>query len=127
MQVQSHPKFACAIELNGGETFYFCATGCMIRAWIHPEAFLKVEKATLKRCVVQDYFTGEHVDGLEVVWVAGSDVVGPMGPALVPLKTEKDVQAFRQRHGGKITFRLSEIDDGSWERITGKKAIPAKP
>lgn len=127
MNVQAHRKFAGAIQLLDGRTFYFCSTGCMIRAWLHPELFLNVPKAHLKRTVVQDYFSGEHLDGASVVWVAGSDVVGPMGPALVPLKSEKDLAAFKARHGAKTTFRLDEMNDAAWERITGKKAAPAAP
>ena len=55
--------------------------------------------------------------------MAGSDVLGPMGPALVPLKNGDDVAAFRKRHGGKAVFRMKELDDERWEEITGKKAV----
>jgi nitrous oxide reductase accessory protein NosL len=124
MKVKDHPKFACGIELHDGRTFYFCGTGCMIRSWLHPESFLGVEPKALKRSVVQDYFEGRHVDGLSVIWVAGSDVVGPMGPALVPVKDEEALEAFKRRHGGTVTFRLADLDDEKWEAITGKKAVP---
>ena len=124
MKVKDHPKFACGIELNDGRTFYFCGTGCMIRAWLHPEAFLGVEKSSLERSVVQDYFEGQHVDGLSVLWVAGSDVVGPMGPALVPVQDAGALEAFKQRHGGRVTFRLADLNDEKWKSITGKKVLP---
>jgi copper chaperone NosL len=125
MKVMDHPKFACGIELEDGRTYYFCGPGCMIRTWLHPEVFLGVERGALRRAVVQDYFEGRHVDALSVTWVAGSDVVGPMGPALVPVGNDRDLEVFRQRHGGKVTFRLADLDDGKWESITGKKAVPA--
>jgi YHS domain-containing protein len=32
MQVSKHKKFAYAVQLMNGSTFYFCGTGCMIRA-----------------------------------------------------------------------------------------------
>jgi nitrous oxide reductase accessory protein NosL len=124
MKVKNHPKFACGIELKDGGTFYFCGTGCMIRFWLHPESFLGVERQELQRAVVQDYFEGQHVDALSVIWVAGSDVVGPMGPALVPVRNERELDVFRQRHGGTISFRLADLDDDKWESITGKKAVP---
>ena len=122
MKVRAHAKFASAILLADGRTFYFCGTGCMIRSWMHPEIFLKVSKKDLKLSVVQDYFTGEQVDGLTVVWVAGSDVVGPMGPALVPIKNTGQVGVFKKRHGGKTTFRLADMNDEKWQAMTGKKA-----
>jgi nitrous oxide reductase accessory protein NosL len=126
MQVGKHPKFACAVELVNDKTFYFCGSGCMIRSWMHPEIFLGVAKTELKRSVVQDYFTGKQVSGESVYWVAGSDVIGPMGPALVPLEDEQGLDAFKRRHGAKAVFRLSEMTDEKWQQLTGKKAIPDK-
>jgi nitrous oxide reductase accessory protein NosL len=93
---------------------------------MHPEIFLGVTKQNLKRSVVQDYFTGEQVPGRSVYWVAGSDVIGPMGPALVPLENEQHLDAFKKRHGAKAVFRLSEITDEKWQQLTGKKAASKK-
>lgn len=122
MRVADHPEFASAIQRRDGTTFYFCGTGCMLRAWLHPETFLGSPRSELERGVVQEYFTGQVRNAADVVWVAGSDVVGPMGPALVPLADEVSVEKFRQRHGGKATFELAELDDGLWQQLTGKKA-----
>jgi len=122
MKVITHRKFSCAVQLAGGETFYFCGTGCMIRSWLHPEIFLNAAKPELKKSVVQDYFSGAQVDGLDVYWVAGSDVVGPMGPALVPILDEGQLKVFKKRHGGKAVFRLGEMTDEKWQALTGKKA-----
>ena len=126
MQVSEYKKFACAVQLTNGSTFYFCGTGCMIRSWMHPEIFLGAAKEELKRTVVQDYFTGEQVPGESVYWVAGSDVIGPMGPALVPLKNEQHLNVFKKRHGSKTVFRLSEMTDEKWQQLTSKKAAPKK-
>ena len=124
MKVDAQKKFSSAIQLTSGETFYFCGTGCMIRSWLHPEIFLNADKSQLKKSVVQDYFSGAQVDGLAVYWVAGSDVVGPMGPALVPILDEGQVDIFKHRHGGKAVFRLGEMTDEKWQQLTGKKAAP---
>jgi nitrous oxide reductase accessory protein NosL len=122
MKVAEHAKFSSAIRLMDETTFYFCGTGCMMRAWLHPEIFLATEKEKLQTPMVKDYFTGEEVDGRDVFWVAGSDVIGPMGPALVPVKGEKALEAFKRRHGGKTIFRMDEMNDDKWYAITGRKA-----
>ena len=122
MVVAEHPKFASAVELDDGTVFHFCGTGCMLKSWLHPEIFLGRDKGTLRRAVTPEYFGGEYVDALTAWWVAGSDVVGPMGPALVPLKDSEDLKTFMKRHGGKTTFRLTGLDDERWEAITGKSA-----
>lgn len=126
MKVARHAKFASAIQLKDNTTFYFCGTGCMIRSWMHPEVFLATPKDTLLKPVAREYFTGKPIDARMALWVAGSDIVGPMGPALVPLKDEKSVAVFMRRHGGKATFRLNEMDDQKWLEITGKKALKAR-
>ncbi|MGB7919664.1 MAG: nitrous oxide reductase accessory protein NosL [Desulfobacterales bacterium] len=122
MKVAEHAKFSSAIQLADETTYYFCGTGCMMRAWLHPEIFLATEKEKLQTPLVRDYFTGEEVDGRDVFWVAGSDVIGPMGPALVPVKGEKALEAFKRRHGGKAVFRMDEMNDDKWTAITGRKA-----
>jgi nitrous oxide reductase accessory protein NosL len=126
MPVSEHAKFASAIELADERTFYFCGTGCMIRAWMHPDVYLHAARTDLKRAVTRDYFEGRSLDAGEAVFVAGSDVVGPMGPALVPLRNDADVRTFSDRHGGKATFRLADMDDARWEAMTGRKAVPAQ-
>lgn len=126
MPVTEHARFSCAIELQDGETFYFCGTGCLIRSWMHPEVYLGQPREKLSRSVVREYFEGNQIDGAKAIFVAGSDVIGPMGPALVPLEDEADVETFRKRHGGKTTFRLREMDDARWKAITGKNALPSK-
>ena len=73
---------------------------------------------------MQDYFSGAQVDGRAVYWVAGSNVVGSMGPALVPILDEGQVEIFKKRHGGKAVFRLDEMTDEKWQNLTGKKAAP---
>jgi nitrous oxide reductase accessory protein NosL len=124
MTPAKRPTFAGAIELKDGRTFYTCGPGCLLRSHLHPEAFLGVDASAVKRVVAQDYLNGKPIDAAQAVWVAGSDVVGPMGPAMVPLASAEDEAAFRARHGGKATFRLRELDDAKWESLTGRKALP---
>lgn len=122
MRPAKHPKFASAIVTKQGQTYYFCGTGCLIKGWLHPEIFLGRFKTTLARAVTPEYFGGKPIDALSARWVAGSDVVGPMGRAVVPLKDDADVAVFKKRHGGKTVFRLGELTDAKWLAITGKKA-----
>ena len=122
MEVKAHSKFAAGVALSDGRTFYTCGTGCLVRSHLHPERYLNAGKDQLEREVVQEYLGGRQIDALEAVWVAGSDVVGPMGPAVVPLASEDDAKIFRERHGGKATFRLGELTPARWDEITGRKA-----
>jgi copper chaperone NosL len=121
MKVIRYPKFSSAIQLHSNATYYFCSTGCMIRSWMHPEIYLGYKTADLKQPIVKEYFTGRHTDARNVIFVFGSDVIGPMGPALVPVMNAHFLQTFKRRHGGKTEFLLLALDDARWLEITGKR------
>ena len=122
MRVAEYQKFSTAIQLLDNTTYYFCSSGCMLRAWLHPDIFLASSKGKLKSTVVREYFTGVQIDGNDVSWVVGSDVIGPMGPAFVPVKGNKALDIFKKRHGGKIVFMLKELSPEKWLAITGRKS-----
>jgi len=122
MKVVRYPKFSSAIRLTNQATYYFCSNGCMLKAWLHPEIFLKSTRQALSLAVVRDYFTGRQLDAENVFWIAGSDVIGPMGPAMVALQESHSLDAFLKRHGGQRVFRLHELTDDLWIVLTGKPA-----
>ncbi len=122
MKVMRYPKFSSAIQLSNRDTYYFCSNGCMLKAWLHPEIFLKSTRQALSLAVVRDYFSGRQVDGQDVFWIAGSDVIGPMGPAIIALQGKQSVNTFLKRHGGRRVFRLQELTDDLWFSLTGKPA-----
>lgn len=122
MKVIRYPKFSSAIRLANRDTFYFCSNGCMLKAWLHPEIFLQSSRQALSLAVVRDYFSGRQVDAREVFWIAGSDVIGPMGPAMVALQGRDSVDTFLKRHGGRKIFRLQELTDDLWFSLTHKPA-----
>jgi len=122
MKVIRYPKFSSAIRLTNQTTYYFCSNGCMLKAWLHPEIFLKSTRQALSLIIVRDYFTGRQLDGENVFWIAGSDVIGPMGPAMVALQESHSVDAFLKRHGGQRVFRMHELTEDLWLLLTGKPA-----
>lgn len=53
-------------------------------------------------------------DARELRYVAASDVLGGMGPDLIPFSENADLEAFRVDHGGEVL----ECDEITEERIT---------
>lgn len=119
-----YPKFAAAIQFQDRQTYYFCCAGCMITAWLHPEVYLNASRSRIDRAVVPGYFTGKPTDARDLLWVSGSDVFGPMGPALVPLNSLSEVRTFRKRHGGSEAFTLDELTDEKWKAIRSPEHTP---
>jgi nitrous oxide reductase accessory protein NosL len=113
-----YPRTAAAMVLTGGTTFYFCSNGCLLRAWLRPTVYLARPREAIDRLVVRDYFSGGSIDAHTALWVAGSDVIGPMGPALIALEDAAGLAAFKKRHGAAIVFSLNQLDDALWQRIS---------
>jgi copper chaperone NosL len=120
------PQSAAAMTLKSGETFYFCGNGCLLRTWLRPTVYLGKTRAEIDRLVVQDYFSGQSIEGRSATWVAGSDVVGPMGPAIITLGDPGQLATFKSRHGGKTVFTFDQVDDALWKKINGRDLPAAK-
>ncbi|BBO91441.1 nitrous oxide reductase accessory protein NosL [Desulfosarcina ovata] len=119
------PDSAAAMTLTSGETFYFCSNGCLLRTWLRPGAYLGRDRSEIDRLVVWDYFSGRPIDARNAVWVAGSDVIGPMGPAIVALEDSGQLDTFNRRHHGKTVFRFDQLNDDLWRRISTRDLPPA--
>lgn len=117
------PKTAAAMVLADGRTFYFCGNGCLLRTWHATPAYLNAPREAIRRMVVRDYFSGDPLDADKAWWVAGSDVIGPMGPAIVAMGSEQAVERFQARHHGKTVFQLDGLNEQLWDRLfpPGKK------
>lgn len=120
------PETAAAMTLTSGETFYFCGNGCLLRTWLRPTVYLGRKQAAIERIVVRDYFSGKPVDGRRATWIAGSDVVGPMGPAIVVLGDRGQLETFKKRHGGQTVFSFDQVDDALWKSISRRELPEAK-
>lgn len=122
MYPAKRPKTAAGMQLSDGRTFYFCGNGCLLRTWRFSDKYLAVSSDAIDRMRVRDFFTGETIDARSAWWIAGSDVIGPMGPALVALESRGAVDAFKERHGGQLVFQLADMDDALWKKLfPGKK------
>jgi len=121
-----YPQTAAAMTLTAGETYYFCSNGCLLRCWLRPGVYLGRPQTDIDRLVVRDYFSGRPIDAQKAVWVAGSDVIGPMGPAVVALGDAAQLATFKRRHGGTIVFRFDRLDDDLWRRIS-RHELPTSP
>jgi copper chaperone NosL len=116
-----HPRSAAAIRLTDGRAFYFCSNGCLLRSWYRSVDHLGVRQDKIAAIIVQDYFSGAPLDAKKAWWVAGSDVVGPMGPALVTLAGPEEVKVFKKRHGGRVVFQIDQLDDQLWRKLYPSK------
>jgi hypothetical protein len=96
----SSPWRAELIAADGAVTT-FDTPRCALQSW-------RSGKTPAKSLRVQDYYDRQARDGSELRFVIGGDVVGPMGPDLVPVDAAR-VSKFIQDHAADRALRLEEI------------------
>jgi nitrous oxide reductase accessory protein NosL len=76
---------------------------------------------------VTEYYFQKRTPVADVFFVMGSDVVGPMGKALVPIAGREAAERFRQDHHGSRLLKAGEITPELLREIAGKPPEPTKP
>jgi len=94
------PRWAAAATLESGETLRFDTPKCLFGYTARQGA------ASTRSRKVTEYYSQRLVPVEMVLFVVGSDVVGPMGKDLVPVEASR-AAAFVHDHGG----RTVEFDD----------------
>ena len=83
-----------------------------VLAFDSPRCGLTVYRAQGGSLRVQEFYSRAWVNAPDVRFVKGSDVLGPMGPDLIPVDVAK-VEKFQHDHTGARAYTLAEIDDGA--------------
>jgi copper chaperone NosL len=76
----------------GNQTSMFDTPRCALTAW-------QKDRGRAQGARFREYYSQEVKDAAELRFVAGSDVVGPMGPELVPVIAEKAARFARDHNG----------------------------
>lgn len=121
MLVEDHPRWvAGAVTASGGEE-RFCCPRCML-AW-----HLSPRGKGSRDLWVTEYYAQQPTPVADVFFVMGSDVVGPMGKALVPIAGREAAERFRQDHRGSRLLQAGEITSERLREIAGKPPEPTQP
>lgn len=96
------PAFAAGAVSREGRTLRFDAPRCLFK-WLASPA-----GQGARGIWVTEHYAQRHVDVDSVMFVAGSDVIGPMGKDLIPVASTS-VARFVDDHGGSV-YERSAID-----------------
>ena len=58
---------------------------------------------------VTEYYSARLMDAKKMFYVAGSNVLGPMGDELIPVASEEQAKEFLKDHKGKAILKFPEI------------------
>jgi copper chaperone NosL len=94
------PSSPWASELTGPHPETYDTPRCALTAW-------RRGRADVTGLRVLDYYDRASRDGAMLVFVVGSDVLGPMGPDVIPVAPDH-ADRFVKDHGGK-KLKLDEV------------------
>lgn len=108
------PTSAWRTELVGddGKAITFDTPRCALTSW-------RSGATAAKSVRVREYYDQKERDGNDVRFIVGGDVLGPMGPDLVPVDPPR-ASKFIQDHAADRALRLDEITTPVLAGIGGK-------
>lgn len=109
MKIDPKSEWRAELLLADGTTLAFDTPRCALRAF-------RGGGYDAKTLFVQEYYAREKVDASSVRFVVGGDVVGPMGPDLVPVAPPR-VTKFIQDHGADRAYTLDELTREALEKL----------
>lgn len=120
MAVHPYPQWTAQIVLKDGTRAFFDGPKDMLKYYFNLAKYAKNKTQNdIDAIYVTDYYTTKPADAKSVVFVTGSDVVGPMGKELVPMAADK-AEAFMKDHKGEKALKFSEITPADVPDFTGQ-------
>ena len=110
MFVAKYQKWVAEIVFKDGSYVVFNGCKDMFKYYFNMAKYTKKKsRDDIAEIYVTDYYTLKIHKASDLLFVVGSDVLGPMGHELIPVKGEDAVKIFQIGHGGDKTFRFDEI------------------
>jgi len=122
MFVYKYPRWAAQIfyKANDGHEHHLSFDGVkdMMKFYLNPSKWgdYKGIKDKITKMKVTDYYTQKAIDAKKAYYVAGSDVLGPMGKELIPFATKEEAEKFMKDHKGTLVS-FDQIDEKLIEKL----------
>ncbi len=111
MFVYKYPDWLAQIALTDGTVVFFDGAKDMFKHYFDLQKSAPSRKgAQIGAVYVTDYYSLKPIDARGAFFVVGSDIHGPMGKELIPLKERAAAEEFRRDHGGKAILTFGEVN-----------------
>ncbi len=110
MFVEKYPNWLAEIVFKDGTYVVFDGTKDMFKYYLNMSKYTKEKTGEdIAAVYVTDYYSTSLLKAEEVYFIIGSDVLGPMGHELIPVKGEDAAKAFLRDHRGEKVLGFHEI------------------
>lgn len=110
MFVHKYPKWVAEIIFKDGTYAVFDGPKDMLKYYFNISKYNKSKtKEDIVEIYVTEYYSTGKVKAEDVYFVVGSDVYGPMGKEIIPVKGKKEAETFMKDHKGKKILTFDEL------------------
>lgn len=110
MYVAKYPQWVASIGFADGTVVFFDGPKDMFRYLLDLATFKPgTNPEEVAAVFVTDYYSTRPIDGRAAFYVAGSDVIGPMGSELVPTVDRSHAETLLKDHGGERVVAFGEV------------------
>ncbi len=110
MFVAPYPKWSAQIVFKDGTYAIFDGPKDLMKYYFAMSRYQKEKNAAdIGGIFVTEYYTTRMMPARDVWFVSGSDVTGPMGAELIPVKGKREAGTFMRDHAGKRLLRFDEV------------------
>lgn len=110
MLVAKYPEWVATVLWKDGRAHHFDGPKDMFLFLLALAKYVPGRRREEIRFIaVTEFYDLKKMDAAQALYVAGSDVLGPMGYDLIPLATKDAAAEFLKDHKGKRILRFEEV------------------
>jgi copper chaperone NosL len=110
MFVAKYPNFAAQLKFRDGSLLHFDGNRDLFTCYLDLARCAPGKKAAdVAGVFVTGYYDLRRIDGKAAYYVVGSDVMGVMGPELIPFPKESEAREFLNDHRGRAILRFNDV------------------
>lgn len=118
MLVHRYPDFLASVTYEDGSTVFFDGAKDMFKYLFNLAHYAPGRRTDHIHAVrVTEYYDMAPIDGRKAFFVVGSDVLGPMGHELIPLRSQADALAFKEDHKGRRVLAYPRVTPAIIKRL----------
>jgi nitrous oxide reductase accessory protein NosL len=110
MFVAQYEQWHAQIIIEGRDPLVFDGVKDMMAYYFNPAGYGEPVDMEMAEVWVRNYYTLDYIEARAAYYVAGSDVMGPMGEELIPFSSLGEAENFNTDHHGSEILRFAEID-----------------
>lgn len=110
MFVYKYPKWAVGFVFQSGARYFHCCPKCMLHNLCHVPKYQPGEtRENVRQVWVTEYYTTKQMDAHDVLFVVGTNLIGPMGLDLIPVQGKMAAENLKRDYNGELILTLDQI------------------